>query len=307
MLSYLRSVDTVIVIDEARIAKILKILRPDVWYTVRDTWRKGGHRRPPDAVAARSLGCKIIRCDRYEPYISSSQLVERLAENKLLGVMSSVLKGSIGNFNYSDSGPIKISSQVPRNLLGLAFKGEICSSNNLAKLKEKCVARGQKVVFTAGTFDLIHVGHARYFEKAKSLGDILVVGLPSNESVRRLKGDGRPILDELARAETLTYLRSIDYVVIFDDPTVLQCLKSLKPEVFFTVDEIWNSGLTKSPEYKAVTKYGGSVSLAPRQSPYLSASLIINKAAGNRVREIFRECLTAVARKGSLKESPYNS
>ena len=138
--------------------------------------------------------------------------------------------------------------------------------------------------------------------KAKSLGDVLVVGLPSNVAVERLKGKGRPLLDELARAETLTYLRSVDYVVIFDHPTILSCLRALQPDVFFTVDESWNSGLKKSPEYKEVRSYGGEVVLAPRQSPYLSASLIINKAAGDLVKDIFRECLDTANKQGSLRE-----
>ena len=109
-------------------------------------------------------------------------------------------------------------------------------------------------------------------------------------------------MDEVVRAETLTYLRSVDYVVIFDHPTILQCLEKLQPDVFFTVEESWNKGLKASPEYKMVKSYGGTVAQSPRLSPYLSASLIINKAAGELVKEIFKECLETATKGGALKE-----
>lgn len=297
MVGSLRCVDGVVIVDEGNLLPVLRKLKPDVFYTIRTDWEQ--LRKTAESVLVKSYGGKVVRSLPFEPYVSSSGLVKKVAERKVF----SLLKSALGvNIDLADGGggPIRLGSGVPENLLGLSLKGETIKFESLARLRARLT--GRRVVFTAGTYDLIHVGHARYLARARSLGDVLVVGLPSNSSVEKLKGRGRPLLDELARAETLTYLRSVDYVVIFDQPTILECLKALQPQVFFTVDESWNSGLRSSLEYKEVTSYGGEVVLAPRQSPYLSASLIINKAAGELVKEIFRECLDSAAKSGSLKE-----
>jgi rfaE bifunctional protein nucleotidyltransferase chain/domain len=89
----------------------------------------------------------------------------------------------------------------------------------------------RKIVFANGVFDLLHVGHVRYLEAARAEGDLLVVGINSDSSTRKLKGDGRPILTERARATLVAALRAVDYVVIFDEPDVNSLLKELEPDV----------------------------------------------------------------------------
>jgi D-glycero-beta-D-manno-heptose 1-phosphate adenylyltransferase len=91
--------------------------------------------------------------------------------------------------------------------------------------------RGQHIVLANGCFDTLHVGHIRYLEGAKKEGDVLVVGVNGDKSVRELKGPGRPILDQEARAQLVAALRAVDYVVIFDEPTVEGLLESLRPDV----------------------------------------------------------------------------
>lgn len=91
--------------------------------------------------------------------------------------------------------------------------------------------RGQRVVLANGCFDTLHVGHVRYLEGAKKEGDVLVVAVNGDSSVRELKGAGRPILDEKARAQLVAALRAVDYVVIFDEPNVEVLLESLRPDV----------------------------------------------------------------------------
>jgi rfaE bifunctional protein nucleotidyltransferase chain/domain len=91
--------------------------------------------------------------------------------------------------------------------------------------------RGQTVVFANGCFDILHVGHVRYLEAARAEGDVLVVAINSDSSVRDLKGAGRPILDENARARLVAALRAVDYVVIFGEPTVEPLLRDLRPHV----------------------------------------------------------------------------
>jgi len=90
---------------------------------------------------------------------------------------------------------------------------------------------GKKIVFTNGCFDILHAGHVRYLTSAKAQGDILVVGLNSDASVRRIKGDKRPIVPEDQRAEVLAGLGCVDYIVLFDEPDPLRLIETLGPEV----------------------------------------------------------------------------
>jgi len=90
---------------------------------------------------------------------------------------------------------------------------------------------GQRIVFANGCFDLLHVGHVRYLQGAKEQGDVLVVGVNSDRTVRELKGEGRPLLPAEARAELIAALESTDYVLIFDDPTAAGVLQDLRPHV----------------------------------------------------------------------------
>jgi len=101
-------------------------------------------------------------------------------------------------------------------------------------LQEKLSAHkraGQRIVFANGCFDTLHVGHVRYLEGARREGEILVVGVNADSSVCKLKGPGRPILDERARAQLVAALRSVDYVVIFAEPNVEALLNELRPDV----------------------------------------------------------------------------
>ena len=99
-----------------------------------------------------------------------------------------------------------------------------------AKLAEH-KRRGQRVVFANGCFDTLHVGHVRYLEGARREGDVLVVGVNADSSVCALKGPGRPILDENARAQLVAALRPVDYVVLFAEPNVEALLEELRPDV----------------------------------------------------------------------------
>lgn len=92
-------------------------------------------------------------------------------------------------------------------------------------------AAGRKIVFTNGCFDLIHTGHTRYLATARSLGDVLIVAVNSDASVRGIKGDRRPINSQAERAETLAALESVNYVTIFDDPDPFKAISALQPDV----------------------------------------------------------------------------
>jgi len=110
-------------------------------------------------------------------------------------------------------------------------RSKILSRDALKREIEQRKARGEKIVFANGCFDILHVGHARYLAGAKAEGDVLVVGVNSDASERGNKGEGRPILPESARAELVAALAPVDYVVIFGEPNVEPLLEELRPHV----------------------------------------------------------------------------
>jgi len=109
--------------------------------------------------------------------------------------------------------------------------GKIKSLDEMVKIRRQFRDQDRKLVFTNGCFDLLHVGHVRYLHQARSLGDALAVGVNSDGSIRESKGRGRPIVPEMERAEILSALGCVDYVVIFDDLTPQRVIDALVPDV----------------------------------------------------------------------------
>jgi rfaE bifunctional protein nucleotidyltransferase chain/domain len=108
---------------------------------------------------------------------------------------------------------------------------KIVSRQGLTAILDEHRRASREIVFANGVFDLLHVGHVRYLAAARVEGDVLVVGINSDSSTRKLKGPGRPILTERARATIVAALKSVNYVVIFDEPDVNSLLKELQPDV----------------------------------------------------------------------------
>lgn len=136
--------------------------------------------------------------------------------------------------------------------------GEILSRDQLVERVRADRAAGRSVAFANGCFDLLHVGHVRYLQSAAAEGDRLIVAINDDDSVRTLKGEGRPVLAAADRAELVAALRGVDYVVIFSEPTVGPLLEALKPDVHckgtdYTPDTV--------PERDIVKRYGGRVAI----------------------------------------------
>lgn len=121
---------------------------------------------------------------------------------------------------------------------------------------------GKVVVWTNGCFDLLHVGHIRSFRDAKALGDILIVGINSDASVRAIKGDTRPVVNQADRAEMLAALEMVDYVTIFDEPTPVEALTRLRPDIHCKGAE-YADGARPVPERETVLSYGGQIRFLP--------------------------------------------
>ncbi len=129
-------------------------------------------------------------------------------------------------------------------------------AGELARLR----SAGKRIVFTNGDFDLLHAGHVRYLREAAALGDLLVMGLSGDASVRQRKDPGRPIVPEVDRAELLAALEMVDYVVIYQEKTAEATVAELKPDVYVKGGDYTPETL---PEARVVEGYGGQVRLLP--------------------------------------------
>jgi rfaE bifunctional protein nucleotidyltransferase chain/domain len=148
---------------------------------------------------------------------------------------------------------------------------KIVGQTKLAAILARMRAKGKRVVFTNGCFDIIHVGHVKYLDRAKGLGDILVIGLNSDRSVRKLKGRSRPVNSEKDRAEVLSALKSVDYVTIFGEDTPEKLIMKLRPDVLvkggdWKVKDIVGGDFVKS--------LGGKVASIPFVKGRSTSSLI---------------------------------
>lgn len=153
------------------------------------------------------------------------------------------------------------------------FKENLLEKDEMAKVIQKLKEQGKKVVFTNGVFDILHIGHLTYLEEARELGDILVVGVNSNNSVKVNKGDKRPINDEIHRAFMLLGTKFVDYTVIFDEKTPEKLLDMLKPNIHVKGGDYKKEEL---PETKVVEKNGGEVKILSFVDN-ISTTEIINK------------------------------
>ncbi|TQR29532.1 bifunctional heptose 7-phosphate kinase/heptose 1-phosphate adenyltransferase [Campylobacter sp. MIT 99-7217] len=131
----------------------------------------------------------------------------------------------------SKIGSVSVSFDEIKSFKKSEFEKKIKSKDELAGLLKDLKNSGKRLVFTNGCFDIVHFGHIKYLEKARKLGDILIVGLNSDSSVKRLKGDLRPINKEFQRACMLASFYFVDFVVIFDEDTPLELVKALKPDI----------------------------------------------------------------------------
>jgi rfaE bifunctional protein nucleotidyltransferase chain/domain len=317
MLSYFSFVDYIVIVSKKKVLPTLKALKVDVFYTTNENWHSIIWHG--EVAFLEKTKVKVIKVPRSQPYVATSTLVKNIADLKIKEVMEYFfgkikIDLSLGDLSSKrtslqkssvNSDILKFSAIPPANLTGLSFVGKTIPFKNLELLGNRLREEKKRIVFTAGSYDLLHVGHARFLTKAKSLGDVLVVGIPSNAQVTKSKGRGRPIVDEVSRAQLLCYLGCVDFVVIFDNPTVYETILALKPNIFYTVKEEWNEGFRESAEYKAVKDYGGFIVRVSRQSPFISASAIIDKAAGIRVQEVFKRLLMVAQKSSMLREKPW--
>lgn len=158
--------------------------------------------------------------------------------------------------------------------------GRVLGRAEMARERESLRREGMLLVFTNGSFDLLHAGHVRYLRDAASLGDLLVVGLNSDASVRSYKDPRRPIIPQDDRAELLAALEMVDYVVLFEEDTAEALVTELRPDIYVKGGDYQAREL---PEARVVEGYGGRVELVPYQESRSSTGII------QRILELYQD------------------
>lgn len=189
---------------------------------------------------------------------------------------AAVIGNSAAGIAVEKPGVVTVSRvELEKDLMGGGGPSKLRTVDQLEALVEQLRQRGRTIVWTNGCFDLLHVGHITYLLRAAQEGDILIVGLNSDASVRKNKGPERPVNSELHRAQVLSALECVDYVTIFDEPSPMAIIKRLKPDVYakggdYTLDTI------NQDERQVVEGYGGRIAIIPGVEGQ-STSAIIGK------------------------------
>jgi rfaE bifunctional protein nucleotidyltransferase chain/domain len=157
-------------------------------------------------------------------------------------------------------------------------KNKIITFARLASESQRLQSEGKRIVATNGCFDILHVGHVRYLAAARALGDVLVVGLNGDESVRELKASGRPVNREQDRAEVLAAVESVDYVVIFPEPRATKFLATARPDVYVKGGD-YTAETLDAAEREVLEKTGAKIEIVPFEPGY-STSALLKKIKG---------------------------
>ena len=152
-------------------------------------------------------------------------------------------------------------------------RSKIVRLNELGGRVEQLRANGKRIVATNGCFDLLHVGHVRYLEAARAQGDVLVVGVNGDQSVRELKGSGRPINNERDRADVLAALESVDLVTIFPEARATRFIELVAPDVYVKGGD-YSSETLDAEERAALQKIGSKIDILPFEKGYSTSGII---------------------------------
>jgi rfaE bifunctional protein nucleotidyltransferase chain/domain len=161
--------------------------------------------------------------------------------------------------------------------MNISAASRILDRNRLIARVAIARKNGARVVLANGCFDILHVGHVRYLEGARALGDLLIVGINSDEQVRALKGEGRPLIPERERAELVASLRAVDIVTIFAEPTVEALIRAIRPDVHAKGTDYTEETV---PERDVVRSYGGRVVIVGDPKDH-STTEMIGRVTGN--------------------------
>ncbi len=246
---------------------------PDAIY---DKYKKNPHTRKPEP------GMLLQAAKDFDIDLSASYMIgdseSDIGAGINAGVKATILinskKYNIDKLKYKPDKIVKNINQAAKWILNEDKKSKIFYNyEDIGKVSENLKKKGRKIVFTNGVFDILHIGHLRYLRKAKSYGNILIVGINSDSSVKVNKGDKRPIVSQFARAELISNLKMVDYVVIFNEKDPRKIISYIKPDIHIKGGDY---NISQIIEKKIVEKNGGKVILVDLIKNY-STTNIINK------------------------------
>lgn len=200
---------------------------------------------------------------------------------------AAILANVAGGWEVQQSGAVPITGdQLQWELLSRqrSHRGKLIKREQLVRELQLLRQHGRRIVFTNGCFDLLHPGHVSYLEFARRQGDILVVGMNSDRSIKANKGPSRPLINEEDRARMLAALETVDYVVVFDDPSVLSLVEDIRPDVLVKGQDYTVDGVVG---HQFVQDCGGVVVLAPIERQYSTSDIIetiISRTAAERAK-----------------------
>ena len=196
--------------------------------------------------------------------------VDAITSARLANIAAGIVVGKVGTATA-------LKEEILKKIDNFNLGERLLSDKELPLTVSRLKANNKQIVFTNGCFDILHIGHIFLLQKAKSFGDVLIVGLNSDESVKKLKGEKRPLISEKERALVLSSLDCVDYVVLFSDDTPLRLINEIKPDVLVKGGDY---KLHEVVGYKEVEAYGGRVELVPIFQGFSTTQLIekiINK------------------------------
>jgi rfaE bifunctional protein nucleotidyltransferase chain/domain len=207
--------------------------------------------------------------------------VETISQPFIIGDIFDMYNGYIDDFLHKLNDRASSSGEIPTYQ---APATKIIEREPLAAIVRERQAAGEVIVLTNGCFDLLHLGHVRYLQEARALGDCLVVGVNSDASARRLKGAGRPLVPQGERAEVLAALACVDYVTIFEEATAVALVETLRPNIYVkggdyaapegAASQSAAVDYARLPEAAPVLAYGGQVRLIPYLPDHSTTALI---------------------------------
>lgn len=312
---YFGFVNFTIYIDDRDLSSVLKKLKPDIFYTITRDW-KSHLRKPKEELIIKKYKGKIVKAKPSMPFFSSNDLVNSIADVKIKEIVEyffgkvkiDLTKGDWKQKKYSGlktnirEESVYLGEHTSKlGLFGQKFQSKIITLEKVKDIVSDNRKSGKKVVLSSGSCDLVHSGHARFYSIAKSCGDKLVLAIPTDRVIRKQKGRGRPTINEKSRMELMTFFDFTDYIFLYDKEDINPLILESKPDVFFTVQEDWNE-INSSPLSKQMKKWGGKIITVPPQAKGLSSSKMIRKAAGLRVRQVFKEVLHEAEKQASLKD-----
>jgi rfaE bifunctional protein nucleotidyltransferase chain/domain len=267
---FARQVEAFVKAEDVALAISTSGASPNVIAGVRAVHAAGGR-----SIALVGPGGSLLEQTAEIPIVIPGPQTARIQETQL--VVEHALCGSVEAMLFGPDAEARLGDGEP-----LCGEGKVLDWDELLEQRARWRRENRRVVWTNGCFDLLHIGHVKSLRAARRLGDVLVVGVNGDESVRRLKGRGRPFVPVSQRMEVLAALEAVDYVVVLEDTRPDAALARLQPDVHCKGADYSESDL---PELDAIREYGGTIEFVPFITGVSTTKLVRRMAAAREMRD----------------------